>query len=182
MTFFKIGLFTFGGGYAMIALIESYCVSKKRWIGHDEFLDVVAIAEATPGPISINSATYIGYRAAGVLGSVAATLGVVIPSFVIIFAISLFFDAFLSIEIINNAFKGIQVAVVYLIFSAGFKMLREIRRTPFNIAIITATVIIMLVKTVFAASLSTVILILFSGIMGIAAYMLGKAIKKDGKQ
>ena len=90
LTLFKIGAFTFGGGYAMLALLESELVSKKKWIEKDEFLDMVAIAESTPGPIAINSATYIGYKRAGVLGSAAATLGVVLPSFIIIYVISLF--------------------------------------------------------------------------------------------
>ena len=96
--FFKIGLFTFGGGYAMIAVIERTIVERKKWIDHDEYLDVVAIAESTPGPIAINSATSIGYKVAGVLGSTFATLGVVLPSFVIIFIISLFFNQFLQIQ------------------------------------------------------------------------------------
>ena len=91
LTFAKIGLFTFGGGYAMIALLENEYVSKKKWLKQEEFLDVVAIAESTPGPIAINSATYIGYKVCGVLGSAFATLGVVVPSFTIIFIISLFY-------------------------------------------------------------------------------------------
>ena len=89
-TFAKIGVFTFGGGYAMIALLENEFVEKKKWLEKDEFLDVAAIAESTPGPIAINCATYIGYKKAGVLGSAAATLGVILPSFIIIYAISLF--------------------------------------------------------------------------------------------
>ncbi len=181
LTFFKIGLFTFGGGYAMIALIENYCVSKKNWIEHDEFLDVVAIAESTPGPISINSATYIGYKVAGVLGSAAATLGVVLPSFIIIFIISLFFDAFLSLKFVANAFRGIQVAVVYLIFSAGIKMFRGIKRTPFNMTILCATIVAMLAVTVFALNFSTIFMILISGVIGIAAYLISKLTGKDKK-
>ena len=92
LTFFKIGLFTFGGGYAMIPIIEREAVDRKNWISKDEFLDILAIAESTPGPLAINSATYVGYKVCGVLGSVFATLGVVLPSFIIIFAISFFFS------------------------------------------------------------------------------------------
>ena len=122
-TFFKIGLFTFGGGYAMLALIESDLVEKKKWIEKEEFLDMVAIAESTPGPIAINSATYIGYKRGGVLGAIFSTLGVVLPSVIIIFTISLFLDAFLTFELVQYAFRGIQACVVYLILSAGIKML-----------------------------------------------------------
>lgn len=125
-TMLKIGLFTFGGGYAMIAL-----------------LNIAAIAESTPGPIAINSATYIGYKNAGVLGSVFATLGVCIPSFVIIYIISLFFDAFLALTYVEYAFRGIQVCVVYLILSAGIKMLKEMERSTFNIIVISATLLCM---------------------------------------
>ena len=117
LTMLKIGLFTFGGGYAMIALLENEFVEKKKYIGKDEFLDMVALAESTPGPIAINSATYLGYQRLGILGSVVATLGVVIPSFVIIFTISLFFDAFLSLTLVEYAFRGIQACVEKLIAS-----------------------------------------------------------------
>jgi chromate transporter len=117
-TMLKIGLFTFGGGYAMIALLENEFVEKKKYIEKDEFLDMVAIAESTPGPIAINAATYIGYKQLKFFGSLMATIGICIPSFIIIFTISLFFDAFLSFTIVEYAFRGIQVCVIYLIFSA----------------------------------------------------------------
>ena len=106
LTMFKIGLFTFGGGYAMLAILENEFVEKKKWTDKDDFLNMVAIAESTPGPIAINSATYLGYKRAGVLGSAVATLGVVLPSFIIIYTISLFFDAFLSLTFVAYAFKG----------------------------------------------------------------------------
>lgn len=99
LTFLKIGAFTFGGGYAMVALLENEFIAKKKWIDKKEFLDMIAIAESTPGPIAINSATYIGYHIAGVPGAATATLGVCIPSFVIIYLISLFFDQFFELEI-----------------------------------------------------------------------------------
>ena len=118
LTMLKIGLFTFGGGYAMIALLENEFVEKKKWLEKDEFLDVAAIAESTPGPIAINAATYIGYNNFGIIGSMIATLGICIPSFVIIYAISLFFDAFLSFALIANAFRGIQICVIWLITAA----------------------------------------------------------------
>ena len=114
-TMMKIGCFTFGGGIAMLALLENEFVSKRGWIDREEFLDMVAISESTPGPIAINSATYIGYKTAGFWGSLLATLGVCIPSFVIIYLISLFFYQFLSFEYVKYAFMGIRVAVVFLI-------------------------------------------------------------------
>jgi chromate transporter len=126
-TMLKIGLFTFGGGYAMIALLENEFVEKKKYMEKDEFLDMVAIAESTPGPIAINAATYIGYKRAGVLGSAITTVGVCIPSFTIIYVISLLFDSFLSFKFVEYAFRGIQVCVIYLIFSAGLKLLVQMK-------------------------------------------------------
>ena len=150
LTMLKIGLFTFGGGYAMIALIENEFVEKKKWIEKDEFLDIAAIAESTPGPIAINAATYIGYKNSGIIGSMIATLGICIPSFVIIYAISLFLDAFLSLTLVAYAFKGIQICVVYLILTAGLKMLRQMKKTVFDTVIISVTLISMIVFSLFA--------------------------------
>ena len=107
-TFFKIGLFTFGGGYAMIGIIEDTCVEKKKWITHDDMMTVTVIAESTPGPIAINCSTFVGYKQGGFLGSVAATCGVVMPSFIIIYLISLFLDSLLEVQLIANAFRGIH--------------------------------------------------------------------------
>ena len=177
----KIGLFTFGGGYAMIALLENEFVAKKKWIEKDEFLDVAAIAESTPGPIAINAATYIGFKNAGIVGSIIATLGICIPSFVIIYAISLFFDAFLSLTLVAYAFKGIQICVVYLILSAGLKMLKQMKKTEFNIIIILITLICMVVLSLFAVKFSTIFYILISGAFGVVVYFLGK-LKKEEKQ
>ena len=94
LIFAKIGLFTFGGGYAMISVIEYNCVENKKWISHDEMMDITVIAESTPGPIAINCATFVGYKQAGLLGSIVATLGIVLPSFLIIYIISMFLDNF----------------------------------------------------------------------------------------
>ena len=175
LTMLKIGLFTFGGGYAMIALLENEFVEKKKWLEKDEFLDVAAIAESTPGPIAINCATYIGYKKAGVLGSAAATLGVILPSFIIIYAISLFFDAFLSLTLVAYAFKGIQICVVYLILTAGLRMLKQMKKTVFNTIIISITLICMVVFSLFAVKFSTIFYILISGICGVVVYLIGKA-------
>ncbi len=179
LTMLKIGLFTFGGGYAMIALLENEFVAKKKWIEKDEFLDVAAIAESTPGPIAINAATYIGYKNAGIFGSIIATLGICIPSLVIIYAISLFFDAFLSLTLVAYAFKGIQICVVYLILSAGLKMLKQMKKTAFNIFIISITLICMVVLSLFAVKFSTIFYILISGACGVVVYLLGKLRKEE---
>ena len=176
----KIGVFTFGGGYAMIALLENEFVAKKKWLEKDEFLDVAAIAESTPGPIAINAATYIGYKNLGIVGSMIATLGICIPSFVIIYAISLFFDAFLSLTLVAYAFKGIQICVVYLILTAGLKMLKQMKKTVFNMIIISITLVCMVVFSLFAVKFSTIFYILISGICGVVVYLIGK-IRKEKK-
>ena len=172
LTMLKIGLFTFGGGYAMIALLENEFVTKRGWLEQEEFLDVAAIAESTPGPIAINSATYIGYKKAGILGSLVATLGMVLPSFCIIYVISLFFDAFLSLSVVAYAFQGIRVAVIYLILSAGLRMLKKMKRTPFSVTAVAVTVILMLTCTLLSVKLSTVVYILAGGIAGVALWLI----------
>ena len=177
----KIGLFTFGGGYAMIALLENEFVEKKKYMEKDEFLDMVAIAESTPGPIAINAATYIGYKHIGVLGSAMATVGVCIPSFVIIYVISLFFDAFLSFKLVECAFRGIQVCVVYLIFSAGLKMLKQMKKTALSMTIVSAVVLCMLVFSLFAVRFSTILYILICGVVGLVIYLL-KQMKQNKEE
>ena len=171
-TMMKIGLFTFGGGYAMIALLENEFVEKKKYLEKDEFLDMVAIAESTPGPIAINAATYIGYKKAGILGSAMATVGVCVPSFVIIYLISLFFDAFLSFTLVEYAFRGIQVCVVYLIFSAGLKMLRQMKKTAFSVTALSAVILCMLLFSLLAVKFSTILYILICGVLGLFIYLL----------
>lgn len=174
LAMFKIGLFTFGGGYAMLALLEGELVEKKKWIEKEEFLDMVAIAESTPGPIAINSATYIGFKRAGVLGSAAATLGVVLPSFIIIYIISLFLDKFLTFELVAYAFRGIQAGVVYLILSAGIKMLKGMKKNPMSIAILCTVLTLMVLFSVFAIDFSAIFFILISAAVGLAVFGIGK--------
>ena len=125
ITFFKIGLFTFGGGYAMIPLIHFYAVDKFKWLGEEEFIDIIAIAESTPGPIAINSATYIGYKKYGVKGSIAATIGVVLPSLIIIILISAFLLQFKENIWVEYAFLGIRIGVAVLILNAGIRIYRK---------------------------------------------------------
>ena len=171
LTFLKIGAFTFGGGYAMIALLENEFVERKKWIKKDDFLNMVAIAESTPGPVAINSATYICYKIAGLFGAAA---------FTVIFCISLFFDQFLSLTWVSRAFRGIQVCVIYLISSAGLKMLKTIERNAFNTVILLSVIAAMLACTVFAVSFSSVYYILICGTAGLAIFFLKKLRKGNG--
>ena len=178
-TFFKIGLFTFGGGYAMIALLEEEFIQRRRWLDKDEFLDMTAIAESTPGPVAINSATYLGYKLAGVPGAAAATVAVCLPSFLIIYAISLFFEQFTQLTVIANAFKGIQVCVIYLIFSAGVRMLQALDRSLFSSGVLLSVFLAMTSLSLAGLSVSSILLILLSGAAGVAAWLLGR--RKEGK-
>lgn len=178
-TFFKIGLFTFGGGYAMIALLEEEFIQRRRWLDKDEFLDMTAIAESTPGPVAINSATYLGYKLAGVPGAAVATVAVCLPSFLIIYAISLFFEQFTQLTVIANAFKGIQVCVIYLIFSAGVRMLQALDHSLFSSGVLLSVFLAMTSLSLAGISVSSILLILLSGAAGVAAWLLGR--RKEGK-
>ena len=174
LTFFKIGAFTFGGGYAMLNLLENEFVSKRGWLTKDEFLDMLAIAESTPGPIAINSATFIGYKTAGVLGSACATLGVVLPSFIIIYVISLFLDTFLTFTLVSSAFKGIQACVVYLIGSVGIKLFKQMDKKPLPIVIMATVLVCMIAFSLFAVKFSSIVYILVSGTIGVIAFYSGR--------
>ena len=180
LTMMKIGLFTFGGGYAMIALLDNEFVVKKSWLSKEEFLDMVAISESTPGPIAINAATYIGYKTRGFLGALLATVGVIIPSFLIIYAISLFFDAFLSLPLVAKAFRGIRVAVVYLILSAGIKLLRGMKKTALSVSVLSVTVLFMIAFSLLSIRFSTVLYILIAGAVGVSLYLIRKLKGREG--
>ena len=179
-TFLKIGAFTFGGGYAMVALLEHEFVEVKQWIAKDEFLDMVAIAESTPGPMAVNSATYIGYQIDGTAGAAASTLAVCIPSFCVIYLISLFFDRFLQLSLVAAAFKGVQVCVIYLIFSAGLKMLRNLERSLFNGAVLGLVMAAMVGCSLMAVSFSSIFYILLAGAAGVVVYRLRQLRKGRG--
>lgn len=169
---FKIGLFTFGGGYAMIALLENEFVSKRKWLEKEEFLDLVAIAESTPGPIAINASTYIGYKRHGFIGAAVSTTAMCLPSFIIIYIISLFLDKFLEFSLIASAFRGIQVCVVYLILTAGIKLLRGMKKNALNIVIVSAVVCCMLTFSLLAVEFSSIFYILISGVIGLSVYLI----------
>ena len=177
---FKIGLFTFGGGYGMLALLEHEFVEKKAWITNEEFLDMVALAESTPGPIAINSATYLGYKRGKALGSVVATVSVCIPSFTIIYLISLFFDRFLALPYVQSAFRGIQACVVFLILSAGVKMFKKIKKTPISIALVVLVAASLITFSLLSIRFSSVFYVLIGGVVGLLAYLVSLLREKKG--
>ena len=180
LNFAKIGLFTFGGGYAMIALIENACVEKKQWITHDEMMNITVIAESTPGPIAINCATYVGYKQKGFIGAVVATIGMILPSFCIIFLISLFLDHFLEITWIAHAFLGIKIAVGILILDAAIKMIQKMQKKWMpRIFLICAFVAMMLIN-VFSVRISTIVLMLAAGVISLIIFMIQKQKAKGG--
>ena len=141
-TFFKIGAFTFGGGYAMIPLIQRETVENHGWISDDDILEIVAIAESTPGPIAINAATFVGYRSAGVLGSVCATLGVVLPSFTIILIISGILREFQENTYVQYAFRGIRAGVLALIVKAMWGMYKKCNKNAVSHIIMAAAFVL----------------------------------------
>ena len=170
LVFFKIGLFTFGGGYAMLALIEDICVEKKKWITHEEMMDITVIAESTPGPIAINLATYVGYKLRKIRGALIATIGMIIPSFFIVFLISQFLDRFLEIKWVSSAFQGIKIAVAILIIDAAIKMIRKMKKKPFQITMMIAALISMLVINVLALHVSSLVIMLAGAAAGLIFY------------
>ena len=144
LTFLKVGAFTFGGGYAMIPIIQKEVVEKRKWANDNDILDILAISESTPGPISVNAATYIGFKVAGFWGSFFATLGLILPSFIIIYIISLFYETFMQLTIVQAAFKGLKVGVIILLINAVIKLNKAIKRNAFSITIFVITLITML--------------------------------------
>lgn len=180
LSFLKIGAFSFGGGYAMIPLIENEFVTKRKWITEDEFLDMTAISESTPGPMAVNSATYVGCKIGGVIGSVIATLAVCLPSFIVIYVISLFLDKFLSLKYVAYAFRGIHACVVYLIISSGIKILKTLKRNAFNIIISVSVLTAMTACSLFAVNFSSVYFILICGFIAVLIYAVKAFTEKRG--
>ena len=174
--FFKIGLFTFGGGYAMISIIEDACVERRGWITKEEMDELVVVAESTPGPIAINCATFVGARQGGFPGAAIATLGMVLPSFLVIFAISRFLDRFLEIRAVASAFKGVKLAVGVLVLDAGLRMLRRMPKKPLPVIILAVTLALMLLVNFTALRLSSVVLLLAAAALSLAVF----AAKKRG--
>ena len=175
ITFIKIGAFTFGGGYAMVPIIQRETVEKKKWINDDDILEIVAIAESTPGPIAVNSATFVGYKTAGVLGAAAATIGVVLPSFTIIYFISFVIDKFENNTAVKYAFSGVRAGVLALIIKALWTMSKKSAKNIISF-IITAFAF------VFAAlNINVIYIILACAVTGIVSSLImsGREKKKN---
>ena len=173
LVFMKIGLFTFGGGYAMIGVIESECIKKRQWMTKEELADMVAVSESTPGPVAINCATFLGFKRLGFLGALFSTTGVVLPSFIIIYVISLFFNDILAYPIITKALKGVRIGVGLTIACVGIKMFREIKKTPLTVTLFCASLIFCIVSNVLTLNLSSVFVILFAAAVGMLTLAAG---------
>ena len=180
LTFAKIGLFTFGGGYAMIAMIENNCVERKKWITHDEMMNITVIAESTPGPIAINCATFTGYKKAGFKGAFAATLGMVLPSFTIIYLISMFLDNFLELTVVSNAFRGIKVAVGILIFDAAFTMIKKMQKKKLPRTIMICSCAVMLGINLFSWNFSSISLMVIAAVISLSIFVINGAPDQKG--
>ena len=179
LTFVKIGLFTFGGGYAMLSIIENICVEKKNWITHDEMMNITVIAESTPGPIAINCATYVGYKKGKLPGAILATLGVAIPAFIIIFVISMFLEGFLEIKWIAHAFQGIKMAVGILILDAALKMIKKMKMKPLQIGILLASFFIIMLTNVLKLHISSILVMLMAVLVSVAFFLAEKVRRKE---
>lgn len=180
LTFAKIGLFTFGGGYAMISMIEHHCVEQKQWITHDEMMNITVIAESTPGPIAINCATFTGYKKAGFTGAAAATLGMIVPSFLVIYLISMCLDNFLELTLIANAFKGIKIAVGILILDAAVTMIKKMHRKKLPRAIMVCSFAAMFCINLFALNFSSISLMLLAAAVSLAIFVVNGALRQKG--
>ena len=179
-TFAKIGLFTFGGGYAMISMIENNCVEQKQWITHDEMMNVTVIAESTPGPIAINCATFTGYKKTGFVGALAATLGMIVPSFTVIYLISMFLDNFLELTIIANAFKGIKIAVGILILDAAMTMIKKMPKKKLPRIIMICSAAAMFCINMFSWNFSSIRLMLMAAAVSLVIFVLSGAPEQKG--
>ena len=180
--FFKIGLFTFGGGYAMIAQVRETVVEKRHWLEEEELLQIITIAESTPGPIAINMATYVGYKKGGVPGSALATFGNVLPSLIIIFCISLFLDRAMLNPIVQAAFVGVKCAVAFLILKAGLGLAKKLEKKPLPLITFGAVLGLMVTLDILSLSFSSLILILVGGAVGIFAYALLQGKRREGEK
>ena len=182
LTFLKVGALTFGGGYAMIPIIQEEVTKKRKWISDIEILDILAISEATPGPIAVNTATYVGYKVGGILGSIFATLGLAIPSFAIILLISFFYKDFMKIQFIQAAFKGLKVGVILLLINAVNKLRKGVKVNLIGIILFVIALSTMIITSIFEVNFKYVslCLILFGILVGATLTALGKM--KEGEK
>ena len=172
--FFKIGLFTFGGGYAMLSIIEDACVDRRGWITGEEMDELVVVAESTPGPVAINCATFVGARQAGLLGAVCATLGMILPSFFVILAVSRFLDRFLELPVVANAFRGVKLAVCVLILDAGRRLWLRMPKKPLPICLLLSALALSLAASLFSLRISSLVLLLGAGALSLLAYAISR--------
>ncbi len=179
-TFANIGLFTFGGGYAMLSMIEHHCVEQKQWITHDEMMNITVIAESTPGPIAINCATFTGYRQAGFFGALAATLGIVFPSFAVIYVISRFLDHFLEITLIAHAFQGIKIGAGLLMLDAAVVMIKKKPKKLLPRIIMIFSAAAMLMISAFSWNFSSISLMLTAAAVSLCIFLLKEMSQKKG--
>ncbi|MFR5632551.1 MAG: chromate transporter [Monoglobales bacterium] len=179
-TFANIGLFTFGGGYAMLSMIEHHCVEQKQWITHDEMMNITVIAESTPGPIAINCVTFTGYRQAGFFGALAATLGIVFPSFAVIYVISRFLDHFLEITLIAHAFQGIKIGAGLLILDAAVVMIKKMPKKLLPRIIMIFSAAAMLMISAFSWNFSSISLMLTAAAVSLCIFLLKEMSQKKG--
>ncbi len=180
LTFFKMGLFSIGGGPTMLTLLQGELVERKKWIDNDELMEITAIAESTPGPIAINLATYIGYKRNGFLGAVLATLGVIVTPFVLMYLISLFLENVLPVEAVKYAFAGIKVGVVFLLVRVTFTLVKNIKKDWFGVIVMSVVTTTMILFTIFSVSFSAIYFILLGALLGLVVY--GIIPKKRGKK
>lgn len=175
-TFFKIGLFTFGGGYAMISIIHKESVEKNKWISDEDMNNIVVVAESTPGPIAINASTFIGYKVGKILGAIVSIIGIALPSLIIITLISIFLNNFKSITIIQYAFEGIRAAIIILMIEAILKLSKPLSKNAlfYSLLIISFTLN-------FFFKVSAVLLIITGIILGIIReFFNNKKVKTNG--
>lgn len=170
LVFFKLGIFSIGGGTTMLTLLQDELVERKHWIDNDELMEMTAISESTPGPIAINLATYLGYKRCGFLGALLATLGVVITPFVLMFCISLFLEKILAAEAIQYAFMGIKAGVVFLLLKVSYTLIKGTKKDLFLILTLIIVTIAMVLFTVFAIDFSAIYFILLGAVIGLLIY------------
>lgn len=182
LTFMKIGLFTFGGGYAMISMISDICVEKKKWITHDEMMNVTVVAESTPGPIAINCATFVGWRQAGMAGALCATLGIVLPSFAVIYAIARFCEGVTAPVWALNAFRGVKAAVGILILNAAVTMIRKMPKKRFPLAVMGTACAVCLIAALCGCHVSSILLMAIAGVVSLSVWAVKGAPKKGGER
>ena len=170
LTFLKLGLFSIGGGTTMLTLLYGELVERKRWINDDELVEMTAISESTPGPIAINLATYLGYSRGGFLGALLATLGVILPPFVIMFVISIFLQNILSNNLVQYAFMGIKCGVVFLLVKVSINLVKNNKKDLLALIILISVISLMIVFTIFSISFSAIYFIIIGAILGLLIY------------